>query len=151
MRVLFDTNIILDLFLDRPPFSDEAAQLWQANTDGRLEGFISAITPVNLFYIARRLKDRSVAFQAVAELLAVMSVCPVDQAILQTALTLPFTDYEDAVQHASATGYGIQAIVTRNPKDFTGATAPVFLPQNYWPNFPPPQPKSSEKLAAPLG
>jgi len=128
MRVLFDTNIILDLFLDRPPFADEAAELWQANADGRLEGFVSAITPVNLFYIARRLKDRPTAFQAVGELLAAMSVCPVDQATLQTALTLPFTDYEDAVQHASATGNGIQTIVTRNVKDFIGATVPVLSP-----------------------
>lgn len=128
MRVLFDTNVILDLFLDRFPFADEAAELWQANSDGHLEGFVLAITLVNLFYIARRLKDRSVAFQAVTEVLAAMSVCPVDQIILQTALTLPFTDYEDAVQHASATGYGVQAIVTRNPKDFTGAAMTIFSP-----------------------
>jgi len=64
MRVLFDTNIILDLFLDRQPFADHAAELWQANVDGRLEAFISAITPVNLFYIARRLKDRQTALSA---------------------------------------------------------------------------------------
>lgn len=128
MRILFDTNIILDLFLDRAPFADEAAELWQANTDGRLDGFVSAITLVNLFYISRRLKDRAVAYQVVGEVLAAISVCPVDQAILQTALVLPFTDYEDAVQHASATGYGVQAIVTRNLKDFTGATVTVFSP-----------------------
>lgn len=128
MRVLFDTNVILDLFLDRDPFADAAAELWQANADGRLEGFVSAITPVNLFYIARRMRERSVAFQAVQAVLAAMSVCPVDQATLQTALTLPFRDYEDAVQHASAASNGLDAIVTRNVKDFTGATVPVFSP-----------------------
>lgn len=128
MRVLFDTNVILDLFLDRPPFADDAAALWQANIDGRLDGFVSAITPVNLFYIARRLKDRTAAFEAVTEVLAVMSVCPVDQTTLQTGLTLQFSDYEDAVQHASATGFGVESIVTRNPKDFSGATVPVFSP-----------------------
>lgn len=128
MRVLFDTNVILDLFLDRPPFADDAAELWQANIDGRLAGFVSAITPVNLFYIARKLKDRTAAFEAVAEVLAVMSVCPVDQTTLQTGLTLPFSDYEDAVQHASASGYGLEAIVTRNTKDFVGATVAVFSP-----------------------
>ena len=118
MRVLFDTNIILDLFLDRSPFADDAAELWQANADGRLEGFVSAITPVNLFYIARRFKDRPTAFQAVSELLAAMSVCAVDHTTLHTALMLPFSDYEDAVQHVGATDNGIAAIVTRNPKDF---------------------------------
>ncbi len=128
MRVLFDTNIILDLFLDRDPFANDAAELWQANADGRLEGFISAITPVNLFYIARRLKNRQTAFQVVREVLIAMSVCPLDRTALQTALALPFTDYEDAVQHASAADCGLDAIVTRNIKDFAGATIPVFSP-----------------------
>lgn len=141
MRVLFDTNVILDLFLDRPLFADDAAQLWQANVDGRLEGFVSAITPVNLFYIARRLKDRPTAFQAVEELLAAMSVCPVDQTILQTALILSFTDYEDAVQHASATSNGMQAIVTRNLKDFSGATVPVLSPTELLAQLPSPSTK----------
>jgi hypothetical protein len=57
-----------------------------------------------------------------------MPVCAVDQTTLQIALTLPFTDYEDAVQHASATGNGIAAIVTRNAKDFSGATVPILSP-----------------------
>lgn len=128
MRVLFDTNIILDLLLDRAPFADEAALLWQATQDGRLDGYVSAITPVNLFYIARRLRDRETAFQAVNAVLAAMSVCRLDQRILEMALTLPFADYEDAVQHASAVAGGLDAIVTRNIKDFTGATLPVLTP-----------------------
>jgi hypothetical protein len=93
-----------------------------------LEGFVSAITPVNLFYVARRLKDRHTAFQAVSEVLAALSVCQVDQLTLQTALALPFTDYEDAVQHASATVSGMDAIVTRNSKDFTEARIPILSP-----------------------
>jgi predicted nucleic acid-binding protein len=128
MRVLLDTNILLDLFLDRDPFADDAAALWQAHAEGRITGYVSAITPVNLYYIARRLRNRDVARQAVTELLAALPVCPLDQTALQTALTLPFTDYEDAVQHASATGSGLAAIVTRNIKDFTGATLPVLSP-----------------------
>lgn len=59
-----------------------------------------------------------------------MFVCPVDQMVLQTALTLPFYDYEDAVQHASAVGNGMAGIVTRNIKDFTGATLPIFSPSD---------------------
>ena len=128
MRVLFDTNVILDLFLDRAPFADDAAALWTAVTDGRIDGFVSAITPVNLFYIARRLRDRQSAFDSVKELLAVMSVSPVDHTVLQNALTLSFTDYEDAVQHASATSNGIATIVTRNVKDFSGSTVSIVTP-----------------------
>jgi predicted nucleic acid-binding protein len=138
MRVLFDTNVILDLFLDRKPFADQAAELWQANENDQLEGYVSAITPVNLFYIARRLKDSDVARQAVTEVLAALRVCPLNQTALQTALDLPFADYEDAVQHASATTSQLDAIVTRNPKDFTEATLPVFSPTDLLQQLAPP-------------
>ena len=52
-RVLLDTNVVLDFLLDRAPFADAAAALWQANDDGQIEAYISVITPVNVFYIAR--------------------------------------------------------------------------------------------------
>jgi len=138
MRVLFDTNIILDLLLDREPFAEHAAELWCANADGRIEGFVSVITPINLFYIARRLRDHTTAFRAVQELLAAFAVCPLDQSSLHTALTLPFNDYEDAVQHVSAVNNSLDAIVTRNLKDFAGATIPVFSPAELLAKLPKP-------------
>jgi len=49
MRVLLDTNVVLDFLLDRPPFAEAAAYLWQANEEGRIEAHISVITPVNVF------------------------------------------------------------------------------------------------------
>ncbi len=38
MRVLLDTNVILDLFLDRAPFADAAATLWLAHERTVLAG-----------------------------------------------------------------------------------------------------------------
>ena len=55
-RVLLDTNVVLDFLLDRAPFADAAAALWQANDDGRIDAYVLVITPVNVFYIARKLK-----------------------------------------------------------------------------------------------
>jgi hypothetical protein len=49
---------------------------------------------------------------------------------MHAALSLSFSDYEDAVQHASATASGLDAIVTRNLTDYKGATLPVFSPAN---------------------
>jgi len=66
-RVLLDTNVVLDFLLDRAPFADEAAALWQANDDGRIEAYVSAITPVNVFYVARKLKGIETARQLVME------------------------------------------------------------------------------------
>jgi predicted nucleic acid-binding protein len=131
MRVLLDTNVILDFLLDRPPFADAATAVWQANEQSRFEGYISAITPINVFYIARRIKGADVARQMVAGLLAACQVCLIDSLVLQSALALPLRDYEDAVQHASAAVSQMEAIVTRDTRDYTGATLPVLTPQDF--------------------
>ena len=60
----------LDFLLDRAPLADAAAALWQANDDGRIEAYVSVITPVNVFYIARKLKGAATARQLVESLLA---------------------------------------------------------------------------------
>ncbi len=128
MRVLFDTNVVLDFLLDRAPFAEAAAVLWQANEDGRIEAYVSAVTPVNVFYIARKLKDIAAARTIVAGLLAACRACPLDHDTLQTALTLPMCDFEDAVQYACAVAADLDAIVTRDGHDYGGATLPVLTP-----------------------
>lgn len=125
MRALIDTNVLLDLFLERPVFVEAADAIWQANIDGRFEGYISAITPVNLFYIARRLRDLTTANYTVSEVLKVFSVCPLDGTLLRQAQSLSFRDYEDAVQCVSAIGAGLDCIITRNVSDNVTAPLPV--------------------------
>lgn len=116
-RILLDTDVVLDLLLARPDFVEQAAALWEANREARIEAYISAITPVNVFYIARKLKGSTVARQAVEKLLSGLRICQLDQVALQNAATLSLTDYEDAVQHACATAYQLDAIITRNLED----------------------------------
>ncbi|MEN3331840.1 MAG: hypothetical protein V7641_1205 [Blastocatellia bacterium] len=131
MRVLLDTDVILDLLLERAGFVEHAAALWEAHEQGRLEAYISVITPVNVFYIARKLKGADTARQAVVELLAALRICPLDQATLEMALTLPFSDYEDAVQLASAIANHLDVLITRNLEDYKNAALPVFSPSEF--------------------
>lgn len=127
-RILLDADVILDVLLDRPQFVDQAAALWEAHEQGMIEGHISAITPVNVFYIARKLKNAETAKLAVERLIGTFRVCGVNQAILQQALLLSISDYEDAVQLASAMSYRLDALITRNLKDYPGSPLPVFSP-----------------------
>jgi predicted nucleic acid-binding protein len=124
MRVLFDTDIVLDLVLDRDPFIDAATAIFALHDQGRIDGYISGITLVNVFYVTRKTKGIGGARRAVEELLATLNVCPLYQAIFVDAYKLAFTDYEDAVQHAAATDSRLDAIVTRNVKDYSNATLP---------------------------
>jgi hypothetical protein len=86
---------------------------------------------VNVFYIARRLRNADEAHKVVSALLAASNVCPLHQAMLQTALTLPMRDYEDAVQCATADVCSLDAIITRDPRDYAAAPLPVFSPEDF--------------------
>jgi predicted nucleic acid-binding protein len=128
MRVLLDSNIIFDFLLERQPFFQAARELMFRNSNGEFEGFISSITPVNLFYHGRKIVGAAKIRQGIDDLLKVVRVCHITHTSLVQALDLPFADYEDAVQHASAAESGLDAIVTRNLSDYKNATLPVFSP-----------------------
>lgn len=131
MRALIDTDVILDVFLQRPPFVIAASALWAANEQGKFEAFVSAITPVNAFYFVRKKADNAAARQAVGALLRAAGICPIDADVLRAAHALAITDYEDAVQHACAVAHGMDAIITRNLGDYRRATLPVFSPADF--------------------
>jgi len=131
MKVLLDTDIILDLLLARPGFAGDAVALFQAHDRGEIEGFISAITPANVFYIAGKVLGRQNTLQAIYELLASVNVCAVNQRVLQIALNSSISDFEDAVQTASAVNAKLNAIVTRNLNDYKNSPLPVYSPSDF--------------------
>ena len=131
MRVLLDTNIVLDFLLDRLPFADEATAIWEANVRGDIEGYVLAITPVNVYYIARKIKGNEFARQCVVGLLNECYICSLDALTLQSGLDLPIKDFEDAVQVASALNSRLDGIVTRDVGDYKDATLPVYSPTEF--------------------
>ena len=131
MRVLLDTNVILDLLLDRAGFVEEATAIWDAGNSGQIEIFIAAITPTTIFYIARKKKGADVARQYIADILAATQICPLHQQVFLAAETLQFNDYEDAVQVASALFSRLDCIVTRDQKDFKNSPLPIYSPSEF--------------------
>jgi predicted nucleic acid-binding protein len=128
MQVLLDTNVVLDILLNREPWVTDAKALWQANDNGRMIGYITATTMTDIFYVARRLASLEVAYQAVRVCLELLEVCAVDRQSLEYALALPGKDFEDNLQVACVHLFHLEAIVTRNIKDFAGAPVPVLTP-----------------------
>lgn len=128
MRVLLDTDVVLDILAERQPFVVEASVLWLAHEQRRIEAYISPITPVNVFYILRRKIGTTPARQLVGDLLARMPVCSLDQAAIQVAQALPMADFEDAVQAAAAAAAGLDALITRNTRDYSGAPLAILTP-----------------------
>ena len=128
MRVLFDTNVILDVLLAREPHADVAARLLSLVDSGGLDGVICATTVTTIHYIASKSVGVKLAQKHLEDLLDLFDVAPVDADVLKSSLRPGFADYEDAVLHEAARAAGAAAIVTRNGKDFTGSSLPVFDP-----------------------
>lgn len=127
MRVLIDTNIVLDFLLQREPFFQDAELLFQAIDEGEVIGYITATTLTDIFYISRRhTRSLEQARQAVSETLTAMAICPVDRAVLELALDSRLNDFEDAVQIFSAVTQGLEAIVTRDSQGFSSSPMPVL-------------------------
>lgn len=129
MKVLFDTNVVLDVLLDREPHAEVAAQLLSMVDSGRLDGAVCATTLTTIHYLASHAAGDEAARRYVGELLAMFEVARVDRAVLLTALDLDFRDFEDAVVHEAARAVGAAALVTRNGRDFARAVMPVFSPE----------------------
>jgi predicted nucleic acid-binding protein len=129
MRVLVDTNVVLDFLQDRVPFADNAARLFERIDAGEIEGYIAATTITNIYYIVRRATGRTVAQDAITQILSDLNICTVDIEILKQALIFNFEDFEDAVQYACAMAYNVEAIVTRDASGFINSEIPVILPE----------------------
>jgi len=128
MRVLIDTNVVLEALLKREPWANAAKLLWEANDDGRITAYLTASTLTDIFYIARKGSGNDVARDAVKLCLEAFEICVVDRTALEEALALTGTDFEDNLQIACATLSNVEAIVTRNQSDFTNSEIQVLTP-----------------------
>ncbi|MBI4356519.1 MAG: PIN domain-containing protein [Gammaproteobacteria bacterium] len=126
MKILFDTNIILDVLLDREPFSEPAAKLFSLVEMGRMNGYVSASSITTIHYLATKVIGTKKAHQAIEKILELLEVSPINRTVLATALSTKMTDYEDAVIYQAAAHAGCQAIVSRNRKDFKSTKIPVY-------------------------
>ena len=129
MKVLFDTNIILDLLLERKPFVNQAQALFEQVESGKIEGYIGATTVTTLDYLIAKSLSIHEARKIIKNLLKLFEIVPVNRLVLEDALDSGFSDFEDAVLHAAALHYGIQAIVTRDEKGFHKAQLAIYSPQ----------------------
>ncbi|MGD1850158.1 MAG: type II toxin-antitoxin system VapC family toxin [Cyanophyceae cyanobacterium] len=86
LRILIDTNIAIDLILDRAPFVDRAIEIFQSVDRGEFEGFVSATTITDIFYIVCKARDRDTALSAIIRLLDLVQLCTVDRKTLETAI-----------------------------------------------------------------
>ncbi|MDZ8070028.1 MAG: PIN domain-containing protein [Nostoc sp. DedQUE08] len=129
MKILLDTNIIVDDALEREPFLEASEQVLVLVEQGQVEGYISASTFSDLYYIIRRARGREWTLTYLRQLVNFCQVAIVDSTTINMALNLNFRDFEDAIQYSSAVLNHLDAIITRNPRDFPVATPRIITPE----------------------
>jgi predicted nucleic acid-binding protein len=130
-RALIDLNVILDVLQRREPFYATSARVLACAETGLIDGWIAAHSVTTLFYLVAKHQSAERARVMIGELLSLLSVAAVDQAVIEQALTLPYADFEDAVQMTAAIRAGAQWLVTRNLRDYRDGPLPAIQPAEF--------------------
>jgi predicted nucleic acid-binding protein len=128
LRLLIDTNVILDVLQRREPHFLDSARVVAAAESGRCQGVVAAHTVTTIFYLVAKYSSPETARLQISEMLRFLDVAGVDRAVLLQALTMPYADFEDAVQMTAAGAAGADFIVTRDLGDFARGPLPALTP-----------------------
>ncbi|MBU4199360.1 MAG: PIN domain-containing protein [Verrucomicrobia bacterium] len=135
MRVLFDTNVVLDVLLARQSFVNAASELFGLVEHAQFPGLLCATTITTVDYLLMQAMPRPNAHQALRKLLELFEIAPVNRAVLEEALKSKITDFEDAVLDQAGRLAGAEVIVTRNQKDFRHSSLRILGPDEFLSSF----------------
>ena len=128
MKILIDTNVILDVLCGRPEFVDDSLKVFKYCEANQITGCISALSVPNIVYIMRKELDGEKVKEILTTLTSLFTVIDLRESDLTKAADMDFSDYEDALQSVRATRAKVNYSVTRNIKDFKNSTVPAIKP-----------------------
>ena len=128
--IFLDTNVLIDFFADRKPFSIEAARLFNYSFKKKISIYISAVSYNNIYYILRQSCSHTETIKILTELSEWTDIIDVSKDIINKSLKSDFKDFEDAIQYNCAKSLNkIDFIVTRDTKDFKTSSLPILTPK----------------------
>ena len=131
-RILLDSDVILDLLLERQAFCDDANMLVLACEQKLFHGYMTPVSIANIYYIFRQNASHMKVIEQLQLLLKIIGILNMDQKQVLAALDSKFTDFEDALQYYSALQSNkVDGIITRNTTDYKKSALPVFTPNEF--------------------
>lgn len=131
MKVLIDTNIVIDALTSREPWNEHAEKIFLMAANNIVEMYITASSATDIYYLIRKnLHNTEAARRIMGKLYSLVGILEVKSEDLIDALASPITDYEDAVVEQVARRSDMDCIVTRNQKDYEAGLIQVFSPEN---------------------
>jgi len=132
IRALIDTNIILDFFLKREPFYQDACKILSLSENKKIKTYITTLSYSNIYYILRQLESHEIVVGSLTKLSKITEMLNVTSNTIKLALDSDFNDFEDAIQYfACFQNKRINLIITRNVKDYKSSKLIVLTSEDY--------------------
>ena len=132
-NILLDSDVLMDFFLDRAPFSEDSSKILSLCENREIVGYITPVIYSNLYYLLRRISDRQTAITQLRRLFSITRLLVIDEhAVLAALHSDTITDFEDALQNYAVEGSeNLRIIITRNVRDFRKSTVAALTPSDY--------------------
>ena len=131
MKILLDTNVVLDVLLEREPHYSASSEVFIFSSKNDIKLFITSSIVTDLFYIISKVLSKKKAKNFLTNLLEIIDVCGVNKSTIMKSMKSDFEDLEDAVQYYAATEENIDIIITRNKKDYNLSEITVLTPDEF--------------------
>ena len=130
MKLMIDTNVVLDVLLKREPFYKSSFKILELSDRNDICEYISATSLTDIYYIAnRQIHNKTVVLELINNLLKIIHIAGVNEQEILFSLQLGWKDFEDAVQYSSAKSLEVDCIITRNPGDYRDSQITVYNPE----------------------
>lgn len=133
MKIMCDTNVIIDVLLEREPFVEDSCKILKLCEEHKIDGFVSAASVTDIFYLVRKYTHSTeLAYKAVGKLLEIVKVCSVTNNDVLIAFQKKAKDFEDCLVATCAKSIHCDCIITRNKRDFEGLGISVLTPAEFF-------------------
>ncbi|HET8809669.1 MAG TPA: PIN domain-containing protein [Flavobacteriaceae bacterium] len=131
-KLFIDSDVVIDFFTDRKPFANSASELFELNEKGKVQLYLSAVSINNIYYIVRKYLGHKQAIKIIEELTEMTKIAGTTRKEIIQGLKSGFKDFEDSIQYSTALAIGgIEAIITRNTKDYINSQIAVLTPTDF--------------------
>jgi predicted nucleic acid-binding protein len=129
MKILIDTNVVIDILLKRRPFYEDAVLISILFENGILEGYISASAITDIYYIINKeFKDKEKSLEKIKDLLNIINIASVNEYNVYEAIDSDWDDFEDSLQYVVGKEIDVDYILTRNINDYEKSLIKIVEP-----------------------
>ncbi len=131
MRLLIDTNVLIDVLAEREGYWEDSSCIWKLGETNQADCYISVLSAANIVYILRKELNPEKTETVMNGLRLIFNFASLDELDLFKAASLRWDDFEDAIQSITASSVKADYIISRNAKDFSESEVPALSPSEF--------------------